>query len=102
MFWEQMEAWNALKVVIQNVLGGKRAFGREMKNYVNNMMDGFKKIGSSMTYKMHLLSHHIDDFIKQSPKESYEHGEHFHQVTMPMESRFEGKRLHSMLAKVCW
>lgn len=82
-----MQAWNSLKMVISNVLGDKRSSTAEMKSFVQKMM---------------MISHYIDDFIKQSPSETDEHGEHFHQVTMPMESRYKGKRLDSMLAEVCW
>lgn len=73
-----------------------------MANYVKKMLDAFKKIQSTMTLKMHFLNNHFEDFLKQSPKESDEHGERFHQITMPMEKRFKGKRLDAMLGEVCW
>lgn len=100
--WPELDAWEAIKTVIFKVLGGNRAPENQMREHVKNMMDAFRKIGSSMTYKMHLISHHLDDFIKQSSKDSDEHGEHFHQTTMPMENRFKGKKLNAMLGEVCW
>lgn len=95
-------AWNAFILVVSNVLGGERASEKDMRKYVKKMMTALKNIKSSMTLKMHLMNNHLDDFLKQDPKESDEHGEHFHQVTMPMEERFKGKRLDAMIAEVCW
>lgn len=98
----ELHAWDAIKAVISNVSGGNRASPEETKDYVKNMMNAMKRIGSTMTLKMHLLNNHLNDFIKQSPNESDEHGEHFHQTAMPAERRFKGKRLDAMLAEVCW
>lgn len=55
-----------------------------------------------MTLKLHFLHHHLDAFLLQLPTESDEQGERFHQITMPMESRYKGKKLDAMLAEVCW
>lgn len=55
-----------------------------------------------MTLKLHFLHFHLDTFLAQLPQESDEQGERFHQVTMPMEERFKGKKLDAMLAEVCW
>lgn len=74
----QKRAWVAIKAVIRNVLGGKRAPPEEMKRCVDKMMTAMKKLKSTITYKMHLLNNHLDDFIKQSSKETEEHGEHVH------------------------
>lgn len=96
------KAWNALKDVIENVLGKHRAEPDEAKKLVATMLECYRNINVSMTLKLHFLHHHIDVFLKQLPAESDEQGERFHQVTMPMEKRYKGKKLDAMLAEVCW
>jgi len=96
------KAWEALKDVIQNVLGKHRADPDEAKKFVATMLENFENINVSMTLKLHFLHHHLDTFLQQLPAESDEQGERFHQVTMPMEKRFKGKKLDAMLAEVCW
>lgn len=96
------KAWDALKAVIQNVLGKHRAEPNEVKRLVNAMLNDFEKINVSMTLKLHFLHHHLDVLLQQLPTESDEQGERFHQITMPMEKRYKGKRLDAMLAEVCW
>lgn len=96
------DLWKKIKLVMSHVLGMNRKNKPIMKGYVEQMLLAFKKIGSSMTLKMHLLNNHFEKFIDQSPAESDEHGERFHQVVMPMERRYKGKRLDAMLAEVCW
>lgn len=96
------KAWDALKAVIQNVLGKDRAEPDKAKKLVATMLQYFENINVSMTLKLHFLHHHLDVFLKQLPTESDEQGERFHQVTMPMEKRFKGKKLDAMLAEVCW
>lgn len=78
-----LAAWEAIKDVIQNVLGKNRVHKDLMKEYVKKMMNAFKAIGSSMTLKMHFLNNHLDEFLARSSKESNEHGEQIHQVTLP-------------------
>lgn len=95
-------AWNALKDVIQNVLGINRAEPAEVKRLVKTMLDSYHAINASMTLKLHFLHHHLDDFLKQLPTESDQQGERFHQVTMPMEKRYKGKKPDALLAEVCW
>lgn len=95
-------AWDALKKVIEGVLGGKRVQQVEIEERVNDMLYYFEKIDASMTLKLHFLHNHLDVLLKQLPEESDEQGERFHQITMPMEKRFKGKRLDALLAEVCW
>lgn len=96
------DAWMALKSVIRGVLGKERVENEVAKGLVNEMLDCYRNIGASMTLKLHFLHHHLDEFLQQLPTESDEQGERFHQVTMPMERRFKGKKLDSLLAEVCW
>lgn len=96
------QAWKALKEVINNVLGKNRAEPEEVKRLVKDMLFWYAKIESSMTLKLHFLHQHLDDFLKQLPTESDEQGERFHQITMPMEKRFKGKKVDALLSEVCW
>ena len=98
----QAALWTSLKAVIVGALGIHRKDNEVIKKDVQDMLDGFQKLGSSMSLKMHFLHHHLDVFLRQSPTESDEHGERFHQVTKPMEKRYRGKRLQKMLADYCW
>ncbi|XP_054734570.1 uncharacterized protein LOC129242035 [Anastrepha obliqua] len=85
------KAWNALKAVIEEVLGKNRVQQDKAQELVKTMLHYFHEIKASMTLK-----------LKQLPTESDEQGERFHQVTMPMEKRYKGKRLDALLAEVCW
>lgn len=55
-----------------------------------------------MTLKLHFLHFHLDELLQQLPQELDEHGERFHQITKPMETRYKGKKLDALLAEVCW
>ena len=88
--------------MIEGVLGKHRAEPDDVKKLVATMLECYENINASMTLKLHFLHHHLDDFLRQLPTESDEQGERFHQVTMPMEKRFKGKKSDAMLAEVCW
>jgi hypothetical protein len=96
----ELIAWDALKAVIEGVLGKNRVDG--FKVLVKNMLESFQTIKIKMNLKLHFLNNHIDEFAQQSPLESDEQGERFHQVTIPIERRFKGKKLDALLADVCW
>lgn len=55
-----------------------------------------------MTLKMHFLNNHLDCFLQQSPKDSDEQGELFHQIILSIEKRFKAKKIDSMLGEICW
>ena len=55
-----------------------------------------------MSLKIHFLHHHLEYFSKQLDSESDENGERFHQVAMPMETRYKGKRFDSLVAEISW
>lgn len=99
---DHRNAWDALKAVIEGVLGKNRVQRDEVKKLVGQMLYYFQKINVSMTLKLHFLHFHLDEFLQQLPTESDEQGERFHQVTMPMEKRYRGKKLDALLAEVCW
>lgn len=99
---DHRRAWDALKAVIEGILGKNRVHRDKAQELVKKMMHYFHKIGASMTLKLHFLHHHLDQFLQQLPSESDEQGERFHQVTMPFEKRYKGKKLNALLAEVCW
>ncbi|CAH0551133.1 unnamed protein product [Brassicogethes aeneus] len=74
----ELVAWNCLKAVIENVLGAHRS--KDWRIHIENMLKAFHNIGVSMSLKLHFLHCHIEKFAEQSPAESDEHGERFHQI----------------------
>ena len=102
MTTDHLRAWNALKAVIEGVLGKNRVPPNEVKKIVDDLLLHYERIGASMTLKLHFLHFHLDAFLRQLPQESDEQGERFHQITRAMESRFKGKKLDALLAEVCW
>lgn len=97
---EQAIAWDAMKMVFENVLGKHRA--ENFKVLVEDMLTAFEAIGMNVSLKIHFLICHMDWFAAQSPTESDQEGERFHQVCKPMEARYKGKDLQSMMADLCW
>lgn len=97
---DELTAWNATKDVVENFLGKHRS-----QNYpvlVTNMLNAFSKINVNVSLKIHFMHHHLDYFGNQLASESDEHGERFHQIAMPMEIRYRGKKLDALLADICW
>lgn len=96
----ELNAWNAIKDVIANVLGKHR--DKNIRQKVDHLMNMFEKLAVNMSLKVHFLHHHIDWFEHQIATESDEQGERFHQVALAMETRYRGKKLLPMLADLCW
>lgn len=96
----QQTAWDALKAVIESVLGKHREPTYVV--FVQDMLDSFELIGVHMSLKIHFLNSHLDFFAQQLATESDEHGERFHQDIMDIEARYRGKWLDRMLADFCW
>lgn len=97
---EEAVAWDNLRAVIDGVLGIHRIVGWNV--LVENMLESFEKIKVNMSLKVHFMHHHQDQFQMQLPTESDQHGERFHQVTAQLEHWYNGKRLNSLLADICW
>lgn len=97
---EEGVAWDNVKAVINGVLGVHRVNGWHI--LVEEMLQSFEKIGVNMSLKVHFMHHHQDQFARQMPTESDEHGERFHQVTAQLEHWYSGKKLNSLLADLCW
>lgn len=96
----ELVAWDCVKVVIENVLGIHR--DENWRIHIENMLDAFHNINVRMSLKIHFLHCHMDKFAEQSPTESDEHGERFHQVTARLEHWYSGKRLDALLGDICW
>lgn len=97
---EQAIAWDAMKMVFENVLVKQRA--ENFRVLVQDMLTAFEAIGMNVSLKIHFLICHLDWFAAQIPTESDQEGERFHQVCKPMEARYKGKNLQSMMADLCW
>lgn len=96
-----MDAWQAIKEVIEGLLGKHRSTNYDVS--VARMLRSFSEIGVHMSLKIHYLHHHLDYFSKQLATESDEQGERYHQVAMPFEMRYRGKKSPSaILAEICW
>lgn len=93
-------AWDSVKAVIENVLGVNRS--DDWRIHIDEMLTAFHNINVRMSLKIHFLHCHADKFNEQSPAESDEHGERFHQVTARLEHWYSGKKLDSLLADICW
>lgn len=97
---EQAIAWDAMKMVFENVFGNHRA--ENFRVLVQDMLTAFEAIGMNVSLKIHFLICHLDRFAAQISTESDQEGERFHQVCKPMETRYKGKHLESMMADLCW
>lgn len=96
----ELDAWKSIKEVIYNVLGKNRS--PTARIYVDTMLRAFEKLGVHMSTKIHFLNSHMDYFENQLSTESDEHGEQFHQTCAPIEERYKGKSIHSLIAEICW
>lgn len=88
-------AWRAIKAVIKGVLGKKRAADYEAR--VKTMLHWFQIVGVRMSLKIHLLHAHLDKLKEQSPTESEEQGERYHQVALPFEKRYNSRNVRFLL-----
>lgn len=96
----ELMAWHCVKAVIQNVLGIHRS--EIWRILIENMIDAFHLLNVKMSLKIHFLHSHVEKLAEQSPAESDEHGERFHQVTARLEHWYSGKKLHALLGDICW
>jgi len=97
---DEKNAWEAFRQVSSNFLGYVRA--ENYKELVENMLSMYRKLGCSMSLKIHFLHSHLDFFPGNCGMFSDEHGERFHQDIAMMEKRYQGKWSISMLGDYCW
>ena len=69
---------------------------------VQNMLSSFRKLGCSMSIKVHYLESHLDYFPANLGDVSEEQGERFHQDIKTMENRYQGRWDTHMMADYCW
>lgn len=97
----ELGCWEAIQDVIDGLLSKKRS--TNYKSTVQKMMDSFQRLGVNMSLKIHCLHHHLDYFAAQLSTESDEQGERHHQIAMPFEKRYSGKKSpDAILAEICW
>lgn len=96
----EKEAFNCIKLVVQNFLGNRRAPNYE--ELVGNMIRAFKNMGVNMSLKIHFLADHLDFFPENLGAVSDEQGERFHQDIAIIEGRFKGKDKIAMISTYLW
>lgn len=97
---EQRTAWESFDAVVNGFLGNVR--DPNYKQLVADMLENFRKIGSTLSLKMHFLKSHIDFFPENLGAYSDEHGERFHQDISDMEDRFNSRYIPEMLGEYYW
>lgn len=83
----EAKAWKAIKDVIHGILGKRRSLNYQTA--VQTMLKYFEPIGVNMSFKIHLMHHHLNVLENQRATESDEQGERYHQVALPFEKRYE-------------
>ena len=70
---------------------------------MQGMLTSYKAMGCNVSLKIHFLGSQLDFFFPETLGEVVdEHGDRFHQDTMTMEKRNQGKSTSSILADCCW
>lgn len=96
----EKKTWNSFESVIKNFLGNHKA--PNYKIIVKNLLNNLHKMGINMSYKIHFLHAHLDEFPENLGAFSEEQGERFHQDIKVMETRYQGNCSVNMLADYCW
>lgn len=96
----EKEAWLSFKLVVKNFLGNRRS--ENYREIVATMVKNFEKMGCLMSYKLHFLHNHIDEFPTNCGDFSDEQGERFHQDIKEMEIRYQGVWGINMMSDYCW
>lgn len=97
---KQKASWLSFKSVVDNFLGNNKS--PEYKKLVRKMLKNLRKLGCNLSYKLHFLNAHLDDFPEILGDFSEEHGERFHQDIKTIERRYQGSWNCAMLADYCW
>ena len=97
---KMLHAWLSFKKVCLEFLGNKKS--ENYREIVAEMIDNFKKMGCLMSYKVHFLHSHINEFPDNLGDFSEEQGERFHQDIKDFEKRYQGRWNKNMLADYCW
>jgi hypothetical protein len=94
----ELQTWNGFKYVVGNFLGNHKSF--DYREIIENMIQRYQALGSTMSVKMHFLHSHLDYFSENLGRFSEEQGERFHQDISEMERRYQGR--WNMMADYCW
>lgn len=97
---KEVRAWNAFESTCNNFLGKRRA--DNYREIIKQLIDSYEDMGCNMSYKVHLLSEHLDDFPDSCADYSDEMGERFHQDIKVIEKRYQGRFNKFMLSDYCW
>lgn len=66
------------------------------------LVESFRDMGCNMSYKLHIMAEHLDEFPTNCSDFSDEMGERFHQEIKTSEKRYQGRYDKRMLADYCW
>ena len=61
------------------------------QDVVQDLLTSYKAMGCNMSLKIHFLGSHLDFFTENLGEVSDEHSERFHQYSLAMEKRDQGK-----------
>ena len=96
----ERDAWLSFKNVVENFLGNYKS--DNYKKLVSDLLKNFKKMGCLMSYKVHFLHSHLNNFPENLGDYSEEQGERFHQDIKEMERRYQGRWNTNIMADFCW
>jgi hypothetical protein len=97
---KERAAWLSFKSVVENFLGNHKS--ENCRELVVEMLKNYEKLGCLMSYKLHFLDSHLDNFPQNLGDYSEEQGERFHQDMKEMERRYQGRWNAHMMADYCW
>jgi len=81
--------WLSFKRICKDFLGNHKT--AKYQEAGQGLLTSYKAMGCNMSLKTHFLESHLDFFPENLGEVSDEHGERFHQDTMTMEKRNQGK-----------
>jgi len=93
-------AWRGFCNVVSKFLGNTT--DPNYANIVADMLQSFRRLGCTMSLKVHFLHSHLDYFLENLGSVSEEQGERFHQDVKTMERRYQGRWDTHMMADYCW
>lgn len=99
---EEKSLWEAFHDVVFNFLGKNRSrnYRRVVSGFVSKC--GRAKPPIKMTYKLHILDRHLDEFSTSNSDFSDENSERFHQLMNPCAQRNKAHPAANVLADFCW
>ena len=89
------KAWKAFVLGVKNFIGNNKA--RNYAELVNNMLTAFKNLSGNMSVKVRCLFLHMDRFPENMGSMSDEQRKKFHQDLIEMKTRYQGRRLATVV-----